>query len=73
MGMKHITKCIIVNIGQTMDSMDMSYDGHAWCTTKTTDIHIEFGLIFWRCSCDGHLECPDDLCKYIARNCVDCN
>lgn len=32
--------------GKSMDGMDTIHDGHAWCITKTTNDHNEFGLIF---------------------------
>ena len=32
--------------GLGMDGMDNIYDGHAWCSAKTTNIHNEFGLLF---------------------------
>ena len=54
--------------GTAMDGMDKIYDRHAWCRTKTTNIHNEFGLIFWRSSCVGHLQCPNDSCEYLSRN-----
>jgi hypothetical protein len=31
--------------GRSMDAMDKMCDGHPWCTTKTTNIQNDFGLL----------------------------
>ena len=33
--------------GCLIDDMNKMYDGHPWCTTKTTNIQNDFGLSFW--------------------------
>ena len=38
------------------------------CKIKTTNIHNEFGLIFWRFSRVGHLQCLNDSCEYLSRS-----
>ena len=32
--------------GRSRDGMDKMCDGHLWCTTKTTNIQNDFGLVF---------------------------
>jgi hypothetical protein len=59
--------------GKAMDDMDKIYDGHAWCKTKPLNIHNEFGLTYYRFSCVGHLQCPNDSCEYLSQNGGMCN
>lgn len=51
-----------------MDGMDNIHDGHAWCSTKTTNIQNDFGLSFKQSSCSRYLECPNELCDYLCMN-----
>lgn len=51
-----------------MNGMDKVHDEHVWCTTKTTNTQIGFGLIFQRSSCIGYLQCANDTSKYLLPN-----
>lgn len=46
-------------------SMDLGYDGHAWCRTRCKDV--------WRKRGDGPFPTDDDELDRVIRNCVKCN
>ena len=47
---------------RSMGGKDKMCDGHPWCTTKTTNIKIDFGLSFRQSIRGNHLQCQNDHC-----------
>ena len=54
--------------GHFIDDMDKMCDGYFWCTTKTINIQIGFGLSFRRFSYACHLQCTNTYCDNLYRN-----
>jgi hypothetical protein len=65
-----VDKSILHSHAKLMHGMDKHHEGHAWTKTITSHIKNDMNLTFRTSTCEGHLCCENQDCKY--NTCIYC-